>query len=83
MIRLADGHDGAVSADGKVMGCYLHGLFASDAFRHAFLGRLRARTSSGLAYQAEVERVLDDLADHLKAHLDLDGLLAAAGEIGR
>jgi adenosylcobyric acid synthase len=83
MIRLADGHDGAVSADGKVMGCYLHGLFASDAFRHAFLGRLRARTSSGLAYQAEVERVLDDLADHLEAHLDLDGLLAAAGEIGR
>ena len=81
MIQLADGVDGAVSADGKVMGCYLHGLFASDPFRHAFLGRLRARASSGLAYEAEVERVLDDLADHLETHLDVDGLLAAAGEI--
>jgi adenosylcobyric acid synthase len=82
MITLADRDDGAVSADGKIMGCYLHGLFASDPFRHAFLGRLRARISSGFAYEAEVERVLDDLADHLEAHLDLDSLLTVAGEIG-
>ncbi len=81
MIRLVDGDGGAVSADAKVMGCYLHGLFASDPFRDTFLGRLRARTSSGLAYDAQVERVLDDLANHLEAHLDLGGLLAAAGEI--
>jgi adenosylcobyric acid synthase len=81
MIRLADGVDGAVSADGKVMGCYLHGLFASDLFRHAFLDRIRARPSSGVAYDAEVERVLDDLADHLETHLDVDGLLAAAAPI--
>ena len=30
------------------------------------------------AYEAEVEGTLDALADHLEAHLDLDGLLAAA-----
>ena len=37
--------DGAVSADGRVAGCYLHGLFASDDFRRAFLARLGAAPS--------------------------------------
>ena len=40
---LAGGPDGAVSADGLVAGCYLHGLFASDPFRRAFLARLGRR----------------------------------------
>ncbi len=78
MLRLDDATDGAISADGKIFGCYLHGLFASDAFRHAFLNRLRTRDASGLAYETQVERVLDELAEHLETHLDLDGLLAAA-----
>jgi adenosylcobyric acid synthase len=69
---------GAVSADGRVLGCYLHGLFAADGFRHAFLSRLKLRAVSGLAYEAQVESTLDALADHLETHLDLDGLLAAA-----
>ena len=43
MLRLAGNAEGAVSADGRVMGCYLHGLFAADAFRHAFLSHLRPR----------------------------------------
>jgi len=70
--------EGAVSDDGRVMGSYLHGLFAADAFRHAFLARIRDRAASGLAYEAAVERTLDALAEHLEAHLDLDGLLEAA-----
>jgi len=70
--------EGAVSADGKVGGCYLHGLFASDAFRAAFLVSLRDRAASGLAYEAQVEATLDALAAHLEAHLDLDRLLAIA-----
>ncbi len=81
MLKLGDATDGAISADGRISGCYLHGLFASDGFRHAFLDRLRARDASGLAYEAQVERVLDELADHLETHLDLDGLLAAAQEL--
>ena len=40
--------DGAVSLDGRVRGTYLHGLFSSDGFRHAFLDRIRARTPSAL-----------------------------------
>jgi len=68
--------DGAVSADGRVAGTYLHGLFAGDAFRAAWLGQLGI--TSALAYAPEVEGVLDDLARHLEAHLDLDRLFALA-----
>jgi len=68
--------DGAASADGSVMGTYLHGLFAADGFRRAFLGRFAKGAASELAYQARVEAVLDDLAAHLETHLDLDRLLA-------
>ena len=60
------------------MGCYLHGIFAADNFRHAFLSRLKARETSGLAYETEIEATLDALAEHLETHLDLDALLAAA-----
>jgi len=72
-----DGHaDGAVSADGRITGCYLHGLFASDAFRRAFLARLGAE-GSAIAYEPMIESVLDRLADHLERHLDIEELLAA------
>jgi adenosylcobyric acid synthase len=81
MLHLEDGADGAVSADGRVLGCYLHGLFSADGFRHAFLSALRPRQRSGLIYEAEIERTLDELADHLRANLDLDAVLAAAAEI--
>jgi adenosylcobyric acid synthase len=74
--------DGAVSDDGRVLGSYLHGLFASDAFRHAFLARLKDRAASGLAYEAEVEATLDKLAAHLERCLDLDALLEAARHAG-
>jgi adenosylcobyric acid synthase len=70
--------DGAVSADGRVMGCYVHGLFAADEFRHAFLKTLRARAESGVAYELGVEQALDDLAVHLERHADLERMLEMA-----
>lgn len=69
--------DGAIGADGRVMGTYLHGLFADDAFRAAFLARLGTPSQPG--YESGVDRTLDDLADHLEAHLDVAGLLAVSG----
>ncbi|PTX42797.1 adenosylcobyric acid synthase (glutamine-hydrolysing) [Gemmobacter caeni] len=76
--RLLDGRDeGATSADGRVRGSYLHGMFTDDAFRAAFLRDLGA-VPSGLAYAAGVETVLDALAAHLEAHLDLEGLFDLA-----
>ena len=79
MLRLGDRPAGAVSADGRVYGCYLHGLLAANGFRHHFLNRIRRRADSGIDYGGLVERTLDELAMHLEANLELDRLLEAAG----
>jgi adenosylcobyric acid synthase len=76
-LGIGERRDGAASADGRVMGTYLHGLFASDAFRRAFLARLGAPVSE-TGYDDGVEATLDALAAHLETHLDLDALLALA-----
>jgi adenosylcobyric acid synthase len=77
LLRFADGRlDGAVSPDGLVAGAYVHGLFADDAQRAAWLQTLGA--PSTIAYEALVEQTLDQLADHLAAHIDLDALLSRA-----
>jgi adenosylcobyric acid synthase len=76
--RLANGTpDGAVSADGRVFGTYIHGLFADDRQRAAWLARLGAGPTR-IAYDALVDQTLDALAAHLEAHLDLDRLLTLA-----
>ncbi|MGV8955080.1 MAG: cobyric acid synthase [Cypionkella sp.] len=69
--------EGAVSADGRVMGSYLHGMFAEDGFRAGFLRQIGA-AASGLSYGAGVEATLDALAAHLEAHVDVAGLLGLA-----
>ena len=78
MLRLADGRlDGAVSPDGRVAGCYVHGLLADDGQRRAWLRRLGV-AAAAFSYEAEVETTLDRLADHLERHVDCDALLALA-----
>ncbi len=77
LLRFAEGRvDGAVSADGRVAGAYVHGLFANDRQRAAWLASLGA--VSELEYETTVERTLDELANHLEAHLDCDAMLDAA-----
>ena len=76
--RLAEGlSDGAVSADGRVIGTYIHGLFSDDRQRAAWLKRLGGATA-GVAYDDSIEQTLDALAAHLAAHIDLDLLLTLA-----
>ncbi len=75
--RIGGRDEGAVSADGRVAGSYLHGLFAADGFRRDWLAALGV-TGADTGYEAGVEATLDALADHLEAHLDVAGILALA-----
>jgi adenosylcobyric acid synthase len=76
MLKPDGQNEGATSADGRIAGCYVHGLFASDEFRRAFLNRFGI--ASTLAFDATVDSILDRLADHLSAAIDLERLLEIA-----
>jgi adenosylcobyric acid synthase len=81
----AFGEDGATSADGMIVGTYVHDFFSNDAFRHIVLAA--ARSAAGLepgsassAWQNEREERLAAWAAHVRTHLDMDFI---AGLIGR
>jgi adenosylcobyric acid synthase len=69
--------EGAVSADGRVIGTYIHGLFADDRQRSAWLQRF-AVGGAAIAYDALIEATLDKLGAHLAANVALDRLLKLA-----
>lgn len=82
MFALESGPDGARSENGRIEGSYVHGLFASDAYRSAWLERIRGDVSSTLFYEDAVETALDSLADGLEAALNIDLLFACARNPG-
>jgi adenosylcobyric acid synthase len=63
--------------DGRVIGTYLLGLFASSALRAAFLARLGGKSTLG-NYQASVNDALDRIAAQLEEHADIDALIDLA-----
>ncbi len=68
-------NDGAVRADGKVWGCYVHGLFANAALRRAWLTDLGWRGADGaLPTATDLQTALDCLADHVESSLDMQQL---------
>ncbi|PZN99736.1 MAG: cobyric acid synthase CobQ [Hyphomicrobiales bacterium] len=77
--RVGDRAEGAASPDGRVLGSYLHGVFASDAVRAACLAAVSGvRLPSMLSYDNDVEATLDRLAAHLARHLDIEAILGLA-----
>jgi adenosylcobyric acid synthase len=78
-LRVGDRPEGAASGSGRIKGTYLHGVFASDPFRAAFLAEMGA--VSDLSYGDAVEATLDALAAHLETHMDLDRLLSLSRPI--
>ena len=76
--RLTTGEvDGWIDTNGWVVGCYLHGLYENDAFRHGVLAALAARHEGGDSAPVTTgtfdrQREYDKLAAVLRAHLDID-----------
>jgi len=63
--------DGTTSEDGKIWGCYIHGLFANDNLRHAWLENLgwrKGKTGENDMFAASLVR----LADTLEKTIDMD-----------
>jgi adenosylcobyric acid synthase len=61
------------------MGCYVHGLFTTDAYRAVFLNRIRSGHYAATAFEAVIDATLDRLAAHLEEHVAVDRLLEIAG----
>src|SRR5262245_14966888 len=78
-LRLTDGAmDGAMSVDGRVAGCYVHGLFGATTARAALLSTIGASPGND-DHPTRVDAALDEIAGILERHLDIDALTAIAG----
>ncbi len=69
--------DGCCSADGRVVGTYVHGLLENAALRGALLARLATRKGVSLPNvqpAATFDRAIDDLADAVRDNLDCDAI---------
>jgi adenosylcobyric acid synthase len=80
---LGEGQEGAISADGQVLGSYLHGLFDHPDACSALLRWAGLRGVEAIDYFALREQGLERLADTLEAHLDLprlEALLQTGGD---
>ena len=76
--KIGDRNTGAVSPNGKVGGCYVHGLFANDLFRHEMLSSIKDRDATGVCYDQQVEEALDSVSIVLEESLDIESLLSLA-----
>jgi adenosylcobyric acid synthase len=72
--------DGAVDDEGKVWGCYLHGIFENRLLRRAWLKSLGWQEpvdgAGGTQMRDDLESALDRLADVVEAALDMEQLEA-------
>jgi adenosylcobyric acid synthase len=70
--------DGAISADGRIAGTYVHGLFDHGEARGKLLGVLGAPSLPG-DHAARVDMALDEIAEVLAGCLDIDAIARIAG----
>ena len=66
--------DGAVSADGRVWGTYLHGIFENDTLRRQWLRSL-GWDAQGAVVTVDVNAEYDRLATAVEAAVDMDAIV--------
>ena len=76
--------DGCISADRRILGTYLHGIFDRDAFRHQFLAAARgfcklASAKTLNAWNMQREESFDRLARQVSTSLDMRRIFGWAG----
>ena len=84
VLRIDGRDEGAISRSGLVSGSYVHGIFADNGFRTSFLRELadnvgRPIELGTLDFDGNLDKSLDELAEHLAAHLDMEKLAKIAG----
>ncbi len=84
LFSLQDREDGAISEDGRIWGTYVHGIFHNDAFRRHWLDGVRKAKGlealeTVLSFRSRQSLAFDRLAEHVRAHLDMNKLYGIAG----
>lgn len=81
---LVDRNEGCISADERVMGTYLHGLFDKEEFRRDFINRIRIDKGYkplDIQETVNVDKEFDKLADMIRDNLDMDYIYTKILEI--
>ena len=84
LLSFSDGsHCGISAENGRIWGCYLHGIFDSDLFRRSFIDSLRQKKGltgfTGTCLSYDLEPAFDRLADVLRKNLDMQRIYELLG----
>lgn len=76
-------HDGAINAEGNVMGTYIHGIFDGVSFREGIINKIRRK--KGLdervsePYESLRDKEIDKLADIVRENIDMNMIYSIMG----
>ncbi|AJY77915.1 cobalamin biosynthesis protein CobQ [Paenibacillus beijingensis] len=76
--------EGAAAVDGRCWGTFMHGIFHNDGLRRAWLNAVRESKGwepleEGMSFRQRRAQSFDRLADHVRAHVDIERIKLAAG----
>lgn len=73
--------DGCISADGRILGCYMHGLFDESEMLAAWLQHLGLEAlvlPEDMGWRQARQQEYDLLAGHMHQHIDIAGILQSS-----